>query len=181
MKIKVGDYVRITNPQEFVRCGYPMSKDIAVHHVKFNYQPLIKSVVDTFSDTSAVRRVFDDNDVQPLINAMAMLYMKSQGFGGRTRSIYKKWNKELVDAHALVVGKRFVTTGQYVPGAKYDTAETCEYDPPYLSDQKRHSVLSVKLYAYTTVGGVYEFCTHLGEIEICEADVMPISEINTSD
>jgi len=160
-RIKIGDYVRIDNPEMFVRCGYPLSiedmrKEI-VDNRFVDIENFIISIVhgeDRLNDFNFTNPYFDKNSylnnsesatTRTIINALAYELLRHRNFGGSERSIHTKAVEDNKGKIFQVTGTKMCVTGNYIHGSKcYDNWNGgYEYEPPYLENQKSHRILSV--------------------------------------
>jgi hypothetical protein len=162
-RIKIGDYVRIDNPEMFVRCGYPlgiedMRKEIKDNHLSDIEKFIISIVCDKddrakefYSDGIKCLIQTDKADCSDSANAiidiLAYRMLRHRNFGGRERAIHTK----TIEAHkwkiCQVTGTKMCVTGNYVAGSKcYDNWNGgYEYEPPYLLNQKSHRLLALSI------------------------------------
>ena len=156
--IRVGDTVKIVNPQFFVRCGYPLSFEDACDIVRREYKEKIASFLDSFGFTRTPiwfdpiykepNNTLYSQGFDKIVKALAFDYVKAKGFGGRERKIYTKESPDYKGKRMEVEGVRMVQTGVYSPGDRgrtygYGYYNEYDYDPPYLVDQKTHKILSL--------------------------------------
>lgn len=152
--IRVGDRVRIVNPDIFIRCGYPLTKeDILRNYLKKEdikvienflahfeiYQPYIslnKKTLCEIDDNPTYTRVFDR-----VADAVAYGVLSKKGFGGRERKIYTEFDATLSNATATVIERKVVNTGNYEPGW-YDSYGG-DGEMPSLTNQKSHVIFEV--------------------------------------
>lgn len=150
--IRVGDKVRIAKPYSFVRCGYPLTKedmlrtrmskedaykiskfleDFGIHEIPFyTEKPITKAVYS---------RVYDR-----VADAVAYGLLESEKYGGRERKIFTQYHPHLQDAEAVVIGRKVVNTGRYVPG--YGPCyPDYESEGPSLTNQQSHVILRVEV------------------------------------
>jgi len=134
--IHIGDIVKITKPDLFIRCGYPLTKeDVKKQYIDRN--EVEEAIISLLK--SKDKFTFDDYHVEKIVNELAFLKLRSLGFGGRKRSIYTENNPEFQDKIYIVAGKKTVVTGEYQYGggsSYYD-----DYESPMLINQKRHVIL----------------------------------------
>jgi len=165
--IRVGDYVKIVNPDMFIRCGYPLSKMDMVKEVEEHFSKIIEDLAYSVAKGDVfVQR--DDKGLYPgqkdnfiitplselrsrgvnreIIEALAVKRLFARDFGGNVRSIHTKRRSEFQGAFSKVVGIKFVKTGTRVSGfssrSSYYDSEI-EYSPPYLEHEKTHKILRV--------------------------------------
>lgn len=150
--IRVNDIVEITNPEVFVRCGYPLTTQIIKdaftdeqwaatdiflkkHFDIAQYEP-IPFLPDTMKDKGSLDNV---------MTAIAIQYMKEKKWGGTERKIYTVHNPELLGHSGTVINKRVVKTGNYESGGGgYGYDGEYDYEPAYLSECKTHVILTIR-------------------------------------
>ena len=77
-----------------------------------------------------------------VINEITYLKMKSNRFGGRTRSIHTKSASDIKGRTFYVTGIKFVKTGEYFsPSGGYNYEGEFDYDPGGLTNEKTHKIL----------------------------------------
>ena len=139
--IRVGDTVRIVNPKFFVRCGYPISEEIAIAKFKAEFEvPLTKFFYENCK--GLLDYVNDTGIEESVIKAMARAYNKNIWlYGGKERQIYTEERPEAKNLLGTVQLIKYCKTGIYNHGY------TCEEDhmPPYLSDEKVHKILTISI------------------------------------
>lgn len=140
---RVGDKVRVLEPEFFVRCGYPM--EIAAEFEKFkkNYQEEIWEFLEKVNLVKRPTQIFQtlpQQIFQSIARESAYWSCKTNKFGGNERKIYTKRITEAKDQIFKVVSKSRVITGTY--NRAYQGYEG-EFEPPYLSNSKTHIILSI--------------------------------------
>ncbi len=151
--IRVGDMVKIINPEFFVRCGYPMDFNDAYEHIDRNHNaPMHELIKSMIPEAGPVRK---HKVYEKLVRIFAYEYMRSKKFGGPERKIYTmRIRKQLLKVYR-VLDIRFVKTGIYYPG-DLDNSEGIAYldQLPYLDKEKTHKLLQLDCLA--TVDGIVE-------------------------
>ena len=158
-----GDWVRIDNPEMFVRCGYPLSIAVVREQVQKEYGQEIEDFIDRVAfgkhanDNLLVpyHTVFKQGDrlsrsTRQIIDALAYERIKVQEFGGKERKIYTEYAEAMKGKIFKIIGAKTCMTGHYVaPSGGYDgwTGE-CDYYPGYLDGQKCHRILHLDDEAY---------------------------------
>lgn len=139
------DIVKVVNPEEFIRCGYPLCiKDVAAGFTGDQIIRLTELLADFGAERIhkfSVRDQFAD-----VIERIAYHVMKSKGFGGDTRSIHTQRNESLQDLMCYVIRKKVVKTGEYVPehGSCGSYYEECDYEPAQLYPTGTHVILYLR-------------------------------------
>lgn len=145
-KIKIGDLVRIVNPQIFVRCGYPLciadvSKSIDKRVI---IDCLVQAEVGSKEEIERIISYYPHHKLQrayrEILRGISLAVMISKRFGGSERKIYTEEKPELTGKIVKVESKRQVVTGDRYsgcgPGYYGDEAEG-----PSLENQKRHTLI----------------------------------------
>ena len=145
--IKAGDRIKIITPQIFKRCGYPLSYEEAEKYIEDNHKDKVFNVISSVVgedeyDIFNPRREHTKS-YRKIIEGLALEYLKSKSYGGKTRSIHTELDPELVDKYAIVKEVKVHQSGTYVSGgggySYYDWEP--DYDPPYLTNVKCHRIL----------------------------------------
>lgn len=172
---RINDRVKIINPLLFIRCGYPLTKEMiretmtdeqknAVHEMcsKFGMKTKIPLIEDIWNaDLSSL----DDRAYRQVLDVMSGVLLRKQGWGGSERKIYTEHDPQFINATGYVYGKRVVKTGHHVSGYGYTSywGET-DYEPPYLSQEETHVILEI----YTDYTGSWP--ARKIEIEKCHVE-----------
>jgi hypothetical protein len=136
--IRVGDRVRIVNPEMFVRCGYPLSWNDAELAVSKQYCHMIYEFLANTGLYVGVDIYHIENDIK---HAFAKRWLQSRGYGGNVRSIYTEYDEFQKDRTFTVYEIRYVRSGVYRPGY-ISGYEEPEYNPAYLDKIKTHKILN---------------------------------------
>ena len=139
--INIGDKVKIINPQFFKRCGYPLSLEKAVDHVRDNYN---KEIVDLLKSITEIPETYYFKNIplnhynkNNIIKEFALAYMKAKNYGGNTREIETFTAEEYTNLVFTVIDKKIVKTGIY----SKSHGGLDDYNPPQLINQKSHIIL----------------------------------------
>jgi hypothetical protein len=167
--IRVGDKVRILNPQMFVRCGYPMTviaetelveKELGVKIAEFIHSVTPdRNFIPGLRPTTSKFEYLKTKITRELAHYRCCL----KNWGGKTRQIYTEENPYYANKVCCVVGVRFVKTGEYEPasGGGYSYYGDIEdFEPPYLAVNKTHKILQLD----------YGFSFSAAEIEACHVE-----------
>jgi hypothetical protein len=145
--IRVGDRVRIVNPQVFIRCGYPKSLDQSIKEVEEKYnEVLTKFMKELGLSVFSSRLPHTDRILSRVYEqvrlAVAYAKLREEKFGGKQRSVHTENRPELAGVTRFVMGIFYVKSGVYCPGSCYGGYGWEEdYDPPVLDEQKTHKIL----------------------------------------
>lgn len=151
---KVGDIVRIKNPEFVLRVGYPWDKEHVKKHVITPEQK--RSIEDifvkfglatTFEGAIVPNNTWFETAYDKIIDEMAYWVLKENGFGGSERKLHTVLKEKYHDKLAEVRLKRVVKTGTYQYGScgSYYYPDDCS--PPYLSNEKTHVLLGVAIFS----------------------------------
>lgn len=150
--IRVNDIVQIKTPELFVRCGYPMSKQDAVDHIKANH---INDINELFykitkKDPECRKSYMFSNEYRcfdNIVDNLAFQYLIANDFGGEKRQIHTEFHKKYLYAVGKVTKIKKCVTGRYIKANHgYDYYYGgWEYEPPYLQNQKHHKILCVDM------------------------------------
>lgn len=154
------DRVRIINPEVFIRCGYPLTKQMIKDtmtkeqldaiHTMFHSFGIITDISKLPPDQIAfglrtyIERI-DDKAFSRVRDVIAGCILEQEGWGGKERKIYTERREDLLNATATVHDKRVVKTGTHVSGYTYrgyfDSYD--DYEPPRLDCEETHVILKV--------------------------------------
>lgn len=148
---RVGDCVEVINPEFVVRVGYPMSFEAALAHVRKEFSDNVDRLIEdtVASKTPSPFKAFElqtasDKSLQPIFFALAKIYLRSQGFGGKTRSIHTESRPVELGKIYRVISKRVCKTGTYdAPYACQDYMGEWDTYPGGLTDMKTHVILEL--------------------------------------
>lgn len=143
-----GDIVRIIEPLVVTRVGYPLTKQDALVAVESQYAQRIYDFIASLLNrpTEFVITETDPRLYNDLLDALASYWIRQQGYGGKERKIYTEPDEQLRSTDGWrVLSKRTVKTGTYCAGG-YSSGWDGEpdYDPPYLSNEKSHVLLTLE-------------------------------------
>lgn len=162
--IRVHDRVRIINPESFVRCGYPLTKQM----MKDSMTPEELEAIHTMFKTFGVHTKFapdwkglmgdfkmENSALEGVKDLIAGLKLREQGWGGKERKIYTEPLPHLLNAVGTVQSKRTVKTGTYRHGSCYSSYYDGydDYEPPYLDQVESHVILTVRVYRQGLIFG----------------------------
>jgi hypothetical protein len=158
---RVGEFVKIVTPKEFVRCGYPLTiklvmeqqfeeieKDCARMFAALENKsaPVEEPEAQDESDFFSLRLSEVTSTMSPTVHGMlcaaiAAYRLEQQKYGGDTRSIVEKDGPFEVGQQWLVTKKNFVKTGKRYPATYY---RDDDYEPGGLKNEQTHCVYSVQ-------------------------------------
>jgi hypothetical protein len=145
--IRIGDRVRVVNPEFFVRCGYPMVFQYEAKRVVRDRRESIESFLRSH-DIEPYR--LDSLGLHPAVTKIAKVLAyelcKAKKWGGRERKIYTHRFDLYAGQDFSVASVRFVKTGEYISGECYGTYGGYEYEPAYLSNEKTHRILKLNIF-----------------------------------
>lgn len=163
--LRVNDRVRIINPIVFVRCGYPLTKEVvkSIYITKEQKEAITTILNKSFGLNVSPSLISqdpkaDDNIIYSeayymgnlaytqIMDVMAGIVIQRKGWGGKERKIYTKEYPELLNATGRVLNKNIVKTGEYDAGKGYYSHSTygeVDYDPPSLKNALSHVILDI--------------------------------------
>jgi hypothetical protein len=105
--IRVGDKVKIINPEVFVRTGYPLTTDMIKESHITNEQ---KQLLDKLMETTGNRKytLYTDNintEYDRLEHVFSTILLKSKGFGGNERKVHTETKPEYKDKIGAVISQ----------------------------------------------------------------------------
>lgn len=148
--IRVGDNVKIVNPEIYVRCGYPWNKDYAIENLidvseKLDLLDLlcVDYKLDRFGEG------FDITDTnhyklrtyEKMLDEFAYLKLREKGFGGSSRKIITVRDETKLGVECVVIKKFYKHSGEH------DSSDGCNF----LSKTKVHKILDI----YPTSGPLF--------------------------
>jgi hypothetical protein len=146
MVYHVGDRVRILEPLQVIRVGYPLTKEDALRAVEKEYAQQVSDFIVSITGKPVKLTNTDPRLCADLFEALALYWIRSRGFGGKERKIYTEANERFRDTSGWTVrSKRHVKTGTYCNGGYsggYDGEP--DYDPPHLSNEQTHTLLTIE-------------------------------------
>ena len=163
--IRIGDMVKIINPEFFICCGYPMSFRQACEEVKERYKDKIRAFIDDVGLISSKDSLQQDQSgpyrrtCAKIVSALAYDYMGKKGFGGGERRIYtKRCEDHLKMQEVEVTNIKFVKTGEYhPPSGEYDSWNSeYHFESGGLSNETTHKILCLEYWWPFPVGPVWE-------------------------
>ena len=154
--IRVGDQVRIVQPEIFERCGYPLDVRVLAQQIdpQIVRQAFIAAGVkvagtDEWPPIGLLRSAY-----LRVCRGLALAQAKQQRFGGPERRVYTRTVPELAGRVVAVSGTRRVVSGVRVPGSS-----------PYLEGMQHHVLLRfLPPRIHLSDQGLY--LSELGEFEI---------------
>lgn len=173
MKFKVGDVVRIENPQMFVRCGYPMIIEDAIKIIEENHLVDLHEFSEKLGLGLTKQHLGGTIELNKrtkrFMSALGYQYVGSHGHGGRTRSLHTVERPDLQGRDFKVIKKFGCWTGDYYGpsgGVYYDG----EYwnEPGGLENRQYHSILTL-----APLGEWYceDDCYNIEQIHVTKVEV----------
>lgn len=156
--IRVGDRVKIVNPEVVMRWGYPLSKKIVRDTMITKEQkdalitmmrvfngstptPIVQELPHDLFDMQddEVPMNIDYDTYDKILNELAHKILKDKGYGGNERKLYTTMKESLRDKVGCVHERIVVKTGTHVGGGgSYSYNGDFDYEPPYLDNEKTH-------------------------------------------
>ena len=142
--IREGDKVEIVNPVFVRRVGYPLCLDDGVKAVSAIAGAEIERLLGMFHHVSHLAPPYSrERNRRAIERALASEWLRSQGYGGRERSLHLVERPEFKGKVAWVRHMKTRHTGTYQPGHTYNTIDGCESDPPYLDKISTHRIATL--------------------------------------
>lgn len=135
--IRIGDIVKITTPERFVRCGYPFDQRAATEHLIDHFRAEIDALIEKVDPNPKYpNRYVPEADYRALCGRIARIVAQRDGFGGNSRAIYTERDERLTGLRCQVIGRKVHKTGRLAGGRR-------DYESAYLADEKTHVILTV--------------------------------------
>lgn len=152
--IRVGDRVKIVNPEKFIRCGYPFDVAAERDRIMSRHAHVLHTLINVIDPKNAQSADLVFNEQLPpnypglidVAHALAKIVCVRNGFGGRTRAVHTERVDWLTGVTCEVHSKRVVKTGEYfAPSGGYDSwVGEHYYEPGGLTDEKTHVILTLQ-------------------------------------
>jgi len=171
---RIGDIVRINNPDIVKKVGYTFDKTFVKENAITPEQKeeLRSFLATTFGISDC--RLFQKNHMygktyDAILDEIAYFLLHRHNFRGEHRYIISDTISEYKGCLAEVQSKRIVKTGEYSAGGWYDSMDDGDYEPPYLKDEKTHVILSLRIFPDEDL----LWSLNIDTIEIDECNVSP--------
>lgn len=156
--IRIGDKVKVINPDIVDRCGYPLTRQIVKDTMITKEQKdAIITMMRAFSGGTPIPIVEElpqdlfyvqQDDVPPdvdfdtydkILDSFVFQILKDKNFGGRERILHITHRESLRDKAGWVSERKVVKTGTYKGGGgSYSYDGDFDYEPPYLDNEETH-------------------------------------------
>lgn len=140
--IRVGDDVRVINPEVVLRIGYPFDKELMKSKViDSEKKNMIHRLLgyDAFMFDPFLKRMYDKS-YDAILDEVAYFELHKRKFGGSERKIFTESRPDIDGKVFRVVKKSVAQTGVYTQ-CKYYSDD--DFDPPHLSQRKDHIILTL--------------------------------------
>lgn len=146
-KIKVGDRVRILEPEFFIRCGYENNIDDLMAEI---YQKE-RTQINTFSDLMGG---ISEHGIDKIVRQVAYERLHRKKKEGNPRLIFTHREESFKGQDYSVSRIQFVKTGIYSAstGGYHD-----DYDPAYLANEQTHRILHLRMLGKVVTGSNRNF------------------------
>lgn len=149
-KFKIGERIKIIVPEFFVRCGYPMTMEMARQEVEDKWHGEIVGFLDKLGfGPVGVGYPGYAQAYEGVIRSLASGLLNKQRFGGPERKIHTRRIPELEGETCWVSGLKYVKTGYYTASSWSGPYSDEDYEPAYLADQKTHRIVMTSLVNYS--------------------------------
>ena len=144
--IREGDWVKVINPEIFIRCGYPMDYKEEAKKAYDEHGIAIRGFL--WHQCGILPPIYENRDFEHTVERIAerigYLKCKTANFGGAERKIFTERREEYLGLEGWVNGVRFVRTGTYyAPSGGYSYDGEYDYDPGGLYKPKTHKILTM--------------------------------------
>jgi hypothetical protein len=171
--IRVGDRVRIVNPEFFIRCGYENNHQDAMKQIReeygekilrfiYDWEASLHSVPSADSKISLSLISFDQyrtelrnpHSYDRIISALAYDLVARNKKSGAERKIFTERLERYKDDIFTVSGAFMCMTGFYYPaGGRYDSyTGEYDYEPGGLDKMKAHRILELREFVFFEIG-----------------------------
>jgi len=188
--IRVGDTVKIINPEIIIRIGYPMSFDDACKEAKkFHHDDIIEFLQKIFPSREVklgkiIGEITCDyprlKAYNKIVKALAFEILGNKGFGGKEKKIYSEIRQDLLGITSTVKNIFIRKTGTYFPSSGgYDSwTGEYDYDPGGLDKEKTHKILELDYWIneVVAIGSNYYI-----QIEACNVEKIHEGDSQNSD
>lgn len=130
--IRVGDTIKVVNPQMFIRCGYNMELETETINIIERFKPEIEHLMTKVKASG-------DDCIDKVAKALAYFRIRQAQFGGKERQIFTEPHEELQDKKFKVQNINFVKTGKYFPPEGWDEG----FSSGGLENEKTHKILTI--------------------------------------
>ena len=163
---RIGEFVKIVTPKEFVRCGYPLTIKLVMEQ---QAEEIEKDCARMFAALEKKLAPVEEPEAQDepgffslrlsevtsamsatvhgmLCSAIAAYRLEQQNYGGSIRAIVEQDGPFEAGELWKVTGKSFVKTGKRYPASISQSSYSGEWDcePGGLEDEQTHCVYSVQ-------------------------------------
>jgi hypothetical protein len=178
--IRIGDTIKIINPEIVIRVGYPMSFDDACKEVKeLHHEKIITFLQEIYPSREVklgkiIGEITCDypklKAYDKIIKALAFEHLRNKGFGGEERKLYTENRQELIGITAKVTKIFIRRTGIYfAPSGGYSYDGDYDYDPGGLDKMKTHKILELD-YWLSNLLEVNSRESNYAQIEACNVE-----------
>lgn len=137
--IRVGDRVRIVNPEKFIRCGYPFDVAAERDRIMSRHAHALHTLVNVIDPNPAPDMVHAVPGLIDVAHALAKVAAARHHQGGNERTIHTERDESLLQWEWSVVSKKYVRSGVYSHGRSYGE----EYEGPSLDNGRTHVILEL--------------------------------------
>jgi hypothetical protein len=157
--IRIGDKVKIINPEIFQRVGYPMTTQIIKEsHITDEQRRLLDKLMETTGNHKyELYKDVINPEYDKLEHVFSTIVLKSMGFGGDERNVHTETKPEYKDKIGTVISKRYVKVGTYNSATNYQGYfdDYPEYEPAYLKNEKTVIIYNVSIGERDTIFNDY--------------------------
>ena len=141
---RIGDKIKVINPEFFIRCGYKLTKEDGLKLITEDEK---KTLINLLGGNHIDNLVYKGYDrvYEEILDRIAYSRISKLGFGGPNRSIFTESKPEFLNKEFTVIGKKVVQTGVYQAGYTSGGWDGYESEAPYLSNVKSNVILKLMI------------------------------------
>ncbi len=178
---RIGDTVKIINPEFVLRVGYPLCLADSIE--KFRTGENEKIITEFLSKFCIHDKMVDLLRLNPenhcagtvrykIERALAYNDIKQRGFGGNERKIFTERNEGKTGCIGKIIDKRVAKTGKRINGGYHDNGDGGYEEPAELKNAKSHVLLKIRITTTPkfNLGHDFEPIWFENEIEECNVE-----------
>jgi len=149
--IRIGDTVKIIDPEFFIRCGYNLCLSEVTEKIIKERKEEIEQFIDKFFKFNMIpNEIFgfmSDENIsdtgKEIAKALAYKQIQLEGFGGKERKIFTETKEEYKNKLFKVTDIKYHQTGTYYPpsGGYSYYSDDWDYESGGLKNMKVHKIL----------------------------------------
>jgi hypothetical protein len=179
--IRIGDTVKIINPEIITRIGYPMSFNDACNEAeREHHEKILEFLGKVFPDTIISDGILKNSRISynlhklkaydKIVRALGYEILGNKGFGGKEKKIYTEHRPNLLGITIDVLDISIRKTGIYYPASGgYDYWGEYDYEPGGLNKIKTHKILELNYWTDNEIKQNWHECRNV-QIEVCNVE-----------